>query len=263
MFNHIKARLAATLSRKNVNQADLLQQIDRQKLPRHVAIIMDGNGRWAKRRGLPRGVGHRAGVESLREAVKACVEIGIEVLTVYAFSTENWKRPVEEVNILMDLLVEYLRKELDELHREGVQVRAIGKTEDLPELPRQELVRAQELTKNNRRLILNVALNYGGRLEITEAARRIARQVLAGRLQIEEINEQVISDNLYTAGLPDPDLLIRPSGEMRVSNYLLWQLAYAEFVMTEVLWPDFRRRHLYEAIIAFQQRDRRYGGLKL
>ena len=263
MFNHIKARLAATLSRKNVNQADLLQQIDRQKLPRHVAIIMDGNGRWAKRRGLPRGVGHRAGVESLREAVKACVEIGIEVLTVYAFSTENWKRPVEEVNILMDLLVEYLRKELDQLHREGVQVRAIGKTEDLPELPRQELVRAQELTKNNRRLILNVALNYGGRLEITEAARRIARQVLAGRLQIEEINEQVISDNLYTAGLPDPDLLIRPSGEMRVSNYLLWQLAYAEFVMTEVLWPDFRRRHLYEAIIAFQQRDRRYGGLKL
>ena len=144
-----------------------------------------------------------------------------------------------------------------------MQVRAIGKTEDLPELPRQEMVRAQELTKNNRRLILNVALNYGGRLEITEAARRIARQVLAGRLQIEEINEQVISDNLYTAGLPDPDLLIRPSGEMRVSNYLLWQLAYAEFVMTEVLWPDFRRRHLYEAIIAFQQRDRRYGGLKL
>ncbi|MBC7325152.1 MAG: isoprenyl transferase [Moorella sp. (in: Bacteria)] len=238
-------------------------ELNPDKLPRHVAIIMDGNGRWAQQKGLPRTVGHRAGVESLRDIVKASVEWGIAILTVYAFSTENWKRPWEEVNALMNLLVEYLHRELAELKREGVEVRAIGRLEGLPPRAREELERARKETAGNKRLILNLALNYGGRAELVDACRQVARQVAAGQLRPEDIDEAVINSALYTGDLPDPDLLIRPSGEMRLSNFLLWQLAYTEFWLTEVLWPDFRREHLRQALLAYQRRERRFGGLKI
>ncbi|NLW06575.1 MAG: di-trans,poly-cis-decaprenylcistransferase [Clostridia bacterium] len=202
--------------------------LDFKRLPRHLAIIMDGNGRWARRKGLPRVAGHRAGVEALRDIVKACVEWKIKILTVYAFSTENWKRPREEVSALMDLLVEYLRQELPELQQEGVQVRAIGRLEALPQQAQAELARARELTASNNRLIFNVALNYGSRAELVDACRKISAWVESGKLRPGEINEETISRALYTGDLPDPDLLIRPSGEMRLSNFLLWQLAYTE-----------------------------------
>ncbi|HWI54159.1 MAG TPA: isoprenyl transferase [Desulfobacteria bacterium] len=240
----------------------MTKSLDMSKLPVHIAIIMDGNGRWATRRGLPRAMGHRSGVESLRDIVKACSSLGIGYLTVYAFSTENWKRPTEEVNILMDLLVEYLKKELEELHRSNVRIRAIGCTGDLPDKARQALADAQISTENNTGLTLNLALNYGGRNEITEAVRLIGTDIASGRLSPESINEEVISGYLYTAGIPDPDLMIRPSGELRISNFLLWQAAYSEFWYSPVLWPDFRRIHLLEAIVDYQSRQRRFGGLK-
>lgn len=240
----------------------LLKLIDRKKLPRHIAIIMDGNGRWAQKRGLPRSYGHRAGVESLRDIVKICSELNIEVLTVYAFSTENWKRPQEEVNILMDLLVEYLNKEIEELCKNGVRVNPIGRLEELPPSARDALHMAMERSGKNKGLILNVALNYGGRTEIVDAVRAVASDVKKGSLNVEQIDEKVISDCLYTAGQPDPDLLIRPSGDFRISNFLLWQLAYTEFWLTSVMWPDFRRIHLLRALVDFQRRERRFGGLK-
>ncbi|WP_406678690.1 isoprenyl transferase [Moorella sp. ACPs] len=238
-------------------------ELEPGKLPRHVAIIMDGNGRWARKRGLPRVAGHRAGVESLRDIVRACVDWGIAILTVYAFSTENWKRPREEVEALMNLLVEYMRRELPELKKEGVQVRAIGRLEALPLAARQELARARRETAGNSRLILNLALNYGGRAELVDACRHIARQVLAGKLRPEDIDEDALKGALYTGDLPDPDLLIRPSGEMRLSNFLLWQLAYTELWFADVYWPDFRRENLRQALLAYQQRERRFGGLKI
>ncbi|MDD2421089.1 MAG: isoprenyl transferase [Heliobacteriaceae bacterium] len=252
-------------SRRETPEAeDVLQaKLDRRRLPKHVAIIMDGNGRWAQRRGLPRAVGHRAGVESLRCVLEACCELNIPVLTVYAFSTENWKRPVDEVNALMDLLVEYLRREVAELHAKGVRVQAIGKIGALPVMPRQELEQAMRQTAGNNKLTLNLALNYGGRVEIVEAVKTIARQAAQGALQPENIDEQFFGRYLYTAGLPDPDLLIRPSGELRLSNFLLWQSAYTEIWVTPVLWPDFGRRELLEALIAFQGRERRFGGVKV
>lgn len=237
-------------------------ELDPQQIPAHLAIIMDGNGRWATARGLPRGLGHRAGVESLRQVVKACSRLGIKVLTVFAFSTENWKRPQEEVDILMDLLVEYLRKEIDELHQNQVQVRTMGRLDDLPLMAQQEIERARNLTRDNGGLILNIALNYGGRMEITEAARRIGRLVRDNNLDPEQIDEELVDRTLFSSGLPDPDLLIRPSGEMRISNFLLWQIAYTELWFTPVLWPDFREEHLVAALREYQQRDRRYGGLK-
>ncbi|MDN5346679.1 MAG: undecaprenyl diphosphate synthase [Clostridia bacterium] len=236
--------------------------LDKGRLPRHVAIIMDGNGRWAQKRGLPRIFGHRAGVESLREIVKACIELGIPILTVYAFSTENWKRPQSEVEGLMELLVEYLQKEIGELKAEGVQVRAIGRLQDLPAAARSELAKAVTLTASNQRLILNLALNYGGRAELVDAFKGLALEVQAGRLDITQIDENTISGFLYTSGLPDPDLLIRPAGEMRLSNFLLWQMAYTELWVTDVLWPDFRREHLIAALKDYQGRERRFGGLK-
>jgi undecaprenyl diphosphate synthase len=223
---------------------------------------MDGNGRWARQRGLPRMAGHRAGVESLRDIVRACSEWGIGILTVYAFSTENWKRPQEEVAALMNLLVEYMRRELRELQQEGVQVRAIGRLEGLPGEAQAELRRARQETAANNRLILNLALNYGGRAELVDACRKIACQVASGALRPEAIDEAVLNAALYTAGLPDPELLIRPSGEMRLSNFLLWQLAYTELWVTDVYWPDFRREHLRQALLAYQRRDRRFGGVK-
>ncbi|MEG6511511.1 isoprenyl transferase [Desulforamulus ruminis] len=244
------------------NEKELLQRIHQDRLPRHIAIIMDGNGRWAQRKGLPRSFGHRAGVESLRNIVKLCSELGINVITCYAFSTENWKRPKDEVSILMDLLVEYLNKEVDELHRNQVKINAIGRLEELPRQAQEALHRAFAITKDNQGLVLNLALNYGGRSEITDAVVKIAGSVSKGEIQISDINEQLVCDYLYTAGLPDPDLLVRPSGDFRISNFLLWQLAYTEFWLSDVMWPDFKRSHLLEAIIDFQRRDRRFGGLK-
>ncbi|MHB1418370.1 MAG: isoprenyl transferase [Bacillota bacterium] len=242
-------------------QDRMLRQLDPGKIPRHVAIIMDGNGRWAQRRGLPRASGHRAGVEALRGIVRACVELKIEILTVYAFSTENWKRPRKEVDILMELLIEYLRKELAELHQEGVRIRPIGRWQELPQAAQAELVNSMHVTAENKRLLFNIALNYGGRLEIVEATKKIASLVKEGRLELASINETMFGEYLYTAGLPDPDILIRPSGEMRVSNFLLWQLAYTEFWITPTYWPDFGRLELLKAIVDYQNRHRRFGGL--
>lgn len=241
---------------------ELMAAIDGNRLPIHIAIIMDGNGRWATRRGLPRAMGHRAGVESLREIVNICSGLGIPHLTVYAFSTENWKRPKEEVNILMDLLVEYLKKEIAELNSKNVRVRAIGRISELPDRAVAALAEAEELTRKNTGLSLNLALNYGGRTEITEAVRKIAEMAKNGGIQLDQVNEELIASCLYTGGIPDPDLLIRPSGEQRISNFLLWQVAYAEFWYSPELWPDFRKVHLLQAILDYQTRQRRFGGLK-
>lgn len=237
-------------------------RLDPSRIPRHVAIIMDGNGRWARRRGMPRSYGHRAGVESLRDVVRASSEIGLNVLTVYAFSTENWKRPQEEIDVLMDLLVEYLSKEIDELCANNVKIRAIGKIEELPPHSRKAVAIAHDKTKNCSGLNFNIALNYGGRAELVEAVRAISSKVARNELSQDDIDQEVISQHLYTAGQPDPDLLIRPSGDYRVSNFLLWQLAYTEFWLTDLMWPDFRRVHLFQALLDFQRRHRRFGGLK-
>ncbi|HEY8450411.1 MAG TPA: isoprenyl transferase, partial [Bacillota bacterium] len=222
---------------------------------------MDGNGRWAEQRGLPRIAGHRASIEAVRDIVSAAGELGIPYLTLYAFSTENWKRPADEVVALMQLLVEHVRSDLDELDRNGVRVEAIGRIDELPAHARAAVRYAIERTRHNDRLVLILALNYGGRSELTDAMRQLAREVAAGRLDPEKIDQQTIARALYTARFPDPDLLIRTSGELRISNFLLWQLAYTEFWTTDVRWPDFRRQHLLAAIEAFQQRERRFGGL--
>ena len=240
----------------------LLARLDPSRIPQHVAIIMDGNGRWALRRGMPRAYGHRAGVESLRDVVRAGSDVGLKVLTVYAFSTENWKRPQEEVSVLMDLLVEYLQREIDELYANNVRIRAIGKIDDLPVNAREAVAVAQGRTGDRTGLILNIALNYGGRTELVEAVRAIAAKVDQKELSPGDVDQEVISRHLYTAGQPDPDLLIRPAGDYRVSNFLLWQLAYTEFWLTDVMWPDFRRIHLIRALVDFQRRQRRFGGLK-
>jgi len=222
-------------------------------LPRHIAIIMDGNGRWAKKRGLPRMAGHREGINSVRDIVEVCGQLGVEVLTLYTFSLENWRRPRPEVSALMSLLVGTINKEVDDLHRNNVQVRTIGHLEDLPSQARKGMLRAIEKTKQNTGLILNLALSYGGRKEILEAVQHIVKS------PPQEITEETISSHLYTAGLPDPDLLIRTSGEFRISNFLLWQLAYTEIFVTDILWPDFRRQELYRAIDDYQSRERRFG----
>ncbi len=253
--------MAGLIGSEGMNQDQAIQEElkKRGNLPRHIAIIMDGNGRWARRRGLPRIAGHRKAVESVRDVVEACGELGIEVLTLYTFSVENWGRPREEVTALMGLLVETIRKEIDDLAKNNVHLVTMGHLEDLPPITRESLEYGMERTRHNTGLILNLALSYGGRREIVDAVKAIARKVLRGELQPDEIDESVISDHLYTAGLPDPDLLIRTSGEMRISNFLLWQLAYTEMYITEILWPDFRREHLYEAIRAYQHRERRFG----
>ena len=243
------------------NKVDSLDQIVLERLPRHIAIIMDGNGRWAQKRALPRSMGHRAGVEALRKVVKSCSNLGIEVLTVYAFSTENWSRPKDEVGVLMTLLTEYLKKELQELHQNNVVIRAIGGVADLPLEAQRELDNSIKRTRNNTGLVLNLALNYGGRSEIIGAVKTLCINVLSGKQQIEEIDEGQFSDALFTRGLPDPDLMIRTSGEMRLSNFLLWQLAYTEIVVVEDLWPDFGEKTLLEAIKTYQKRDRRFGGI--
>ncbi len=225
------------------------------KIPRHVAIIMDGNGRWARERGLPRLAGHRAGTENLRRIIEACVEFGIQYLTIYAFSTENWARPRDEVEGLMDIMEEVIDREVPKLHEQGVQIRHLGKMEGIrPELQK-KLREAVELTRNNSRLILNVALNYGGRDEIVQAIRKMIRDGLSP----EEVTEERVAQYLYTAGIPDPDLIIRTSGEYRMSNFLLWQGAYAEWYFTPVYWPDFDKEELRKALEEYARRQRRFG----
>jgi undecaprenyl diphosphate synthase len=236
----------------------LARQVNFAELPRHVAVIMDGNGRWAAQRHLPRVEGHRAGIESVREVVEGSARLGIGVLTLYAFSVENWKRPITEVSTLMTLLKRYLRLELNTLLRNDIRFKVIGRADELAPDVRGELRAAEEKTAQNRGMQFNIALNYGGRAEIVEAARRA---MLAG-ISPADLDEQRFSEFLYTAGQPDPDLLIRTSGEMRISNFLLWQIAYAEIWVTDTLWPDFRKRHLLDAVLAYQKRDRRYGGIK-
>jgi undecaprenyl diphosphate synthase len=235
----------------------LARQVNFDRLPVHVAVIMDGNGRWAALRHLPRVEGHRAGIESVREVVEGSARLGIKVLTLYAFSVENWKRPASEVSTLMMLLKRYLRLELNTLLRNDIRFRVIGREEELAPDIRRELKMAEAKTAPNGGMLFNIALNYGGRAEIVEAARR----AIASGVRSDELDEQRFSDLLYTAGQPDPDLLIRTSGEMRVSNFLLWQIAYAEIWVTDTLWPDFRKRDLLEAVLAYQKRDRRYGGI--
>ena len=241
---------------------ELLRQIDRSALPAHIAIIMDGNGRWARKRGLPRVAGHRAGINAVREVVEGSAELGIPVLTLYAFSVENWKRPRVEVATLMQLLKEYLNKELDNIHKNNIQFRTIGRTDELDASVRVELEKGIARTQDNTGMIFNVALNYGGRAEIVDAVNRLFRNGGRELAANGGVSENDFARYLYTAGQPDPDLLIRTSGELRISNFLLWQIAYAEIWVTETLWPDFDKHHLHQAIIAFQKRERRYGGLE-
>jgi undecaprenyl diphosphate synthase len=235
----------------------LARQVNFDRLPAHVAVIMDGNGRWAAQRHLARVEGHRAGIDAVRDTVETAARLGLDVLTLYAFSIENWKRPAAEVGTLMVLLKRYLRSELDTLLTNDIRFGVIGRVEELATDVRDELNRAMERTAGSTGMLFNVALNYGGRAEIVDAARR----AIATGIPPEELDEERFAGLLYTAGQPDPDLLIRTSGEMRVSNYLLWQIAYAEIYVTETLWPDFRRRHLLEAVLAYQKRERRYGGI--
>jgi undecaprenyl diphosphate synthase len=235
----------------------LARQVEFDRLPRHVAIIMDGNGRWAGERHLPRVEGHRAGVEAVRDVVETSARLGLEVLTLYAFSVENWKRPATEVSTLMMLLKRYLRLELATLLRNDIRFNVIGRSEALAPDVLTELVDAERKTANNTGMLFNIALNYGGRTEIVDAARRL----LSSGLAPQDLDEDRFASFLYTAGQPDPDLLIRTSGEMRVSNFLLWQIAYAEIWVTDTLWPDFRCRHLLEGVVAYQKRDRRFGGI--
>lgn len=238
----------------------LLQEIDFEQLPAHIAVIMDGNGRWAQARGLPRVEGHRAGIASVRETVETCARLGIRVLTVYAFSVENWKRPKREVDTLMMLLRRYLRAELSTLMKNNIRFQVIGRKAELPPQVVSELDSGIAQTRGNTGLVFNIALNYGGRAEIVDACRAIVREAVARGEQLE-IDEETLSRHMSTAGQPDPDLLIRTSGELRVSNFLLWQIAYAEIWVTDTLWPDFRKRDIFEAIINYQKRDRRYGGI--
>ena len=237
--------------------AALARQVAFDRLPAHVAIIMDGNGRWAAQRHLPRVEGHRAGIESVRDTVECAARLGIQVLTLYAFSVENWKRPVSEVSTLMLLLKRYLRSELGTLLRNDIRFRVIGRSDELAPDIQSELNEAIARTSGNRGMLFNIALNYGGRAEIVDAARR----AIEAGVRPEDLDEARFASFLYTAGQPDPDLMIRTSGEMRVSNYLLWQIAYAEIYVTDTLWPDFRRRHLIDAVLAYQKRERRYGGI--
>ena len=231
-------------------------------IPRHVAIIMDGNGRWATKRGLPRSAGHRAGMEALRDLITASSELGIEALTLYAFSTENWKRPRDEVGTLFSLVVEYFNREISELHENGVRIRILGDISCVPQKARAALMRAEDITHDNRGLKLNLAINYGARAELVRAARALAEDVSNGGMAPDAIDEAAVSSRLYTSGQPDVDLLIRTGGEMRLSNFLLYQSAYAELLFTDTLFPDFDKAHYLDAIREFQGRSRRFGAIK-
>ena len=244
-----------------MSTASLPANADPTPGPNHVAIIMDGNGRWAKARGLPRVAGHRRGADAVRRVVRGAGELGIPVLTLFAFSTENWTRPADEVSDLMGLLRHYLRNELDELHKNGARLRVIGNREGLaPDIVR-DISDAENMTRSNSRIDVNICINYGARAEILQAVRSLARQVAAGELPVDRIDENLFENELLTAGVPDPDLLIRTSGEQRISNFLLWQCAYAELVFVDTHWPDFGKEHLEQAIAEFRRRERRYGGV--
>ena len=245
-----------------LSKADLLAQLNPERLPQHIAIIMDGNGRWAKKRRLPRIAGHREGIRVVRKVVEACVGLGVRWLTLYAFSVENWKRPQMEVKLLMSLLREYLKKEIPEMHKHNIRFGVIGRIRDLPDSVQSDVRFAIQSTRKNTGLRLTLALNYGGRAELIDAVREIVGQAHQnGSADVNAIDEEFFSKHLYTRDLPDPDLLIRTSGEMRLSNFLLWQIAYSEIWVTETLWPDFAEKDLYQAIVDFQKRERRYGGL--
>ena len=251
----------STLAAPGSLESSLLEHIDLQRLPRHVAVIMDGNGRWAKQRNLPRVEGHRSGIAAVREIVETAARLELGVITLYAFSVENWKRPRFEVATLMMLLKEYLRKELATLMQNNIRFVPIGRIDGLDESVQRELRYAEQQTRNNSGLLFQIALNYGGRAEIIDTVNRIFQVLREKGTEDAVIDEDFFSNHLYTANVDDPDLLIRTSGELRVSNFLLWQIAYAEIHVTKVLWPDFRKRHLFEAIIDFQARNRRYGGV--
>lgn len=240
-----------------------LNKIDKASLPAHIGVIMDGNGRWATQRKIPRFEGHRNAVNSVRACVEAATELELKVLTLFAFSTENWQRPKDEVSALMNLFFEFLEKELDTMLKNNINFKLIGDREGLPSFLQDRLGHALDSTEDNEGLLLNLALNYGGRDEIVRAARAIAMEVKEGKLQPEKIDESLISMNTYTSGIPDPDLIIRTSGEKRLSNFLIWQSAYAEYFFTEVLWPDFTKDNLHEAIFEYQQRKRRMGGTSI
>ena len=260
---------------KNISQMksssishDVLNGIDKNKLPKHIAIIMDGNGRWAGKKGLPRTAGHKKGMDTVDMAVTACKNLGIKVLTLYAFSTENWRRPEKEVNFLMRLLKTYLILQRAKLMKNNIRLNVIGRINELPEFVQKELAKSLKVTRNNNSMTLNLALNYGGRVEIIDAVRKILKDVMASKkdinpeVAINSIDEDTFSNYLYTSGLPDPDLLIRTSGEIRVSNFLLWQIAYSEIYVTDILWPDFKEEDLHMAVLNYQQRERRFGGVK-
>lgn len=245
----------------HVNSIYYKNQIDMDNLPNHIAIIMDGNGRWAKKKLRPRNFGHQEGMKRVVEIVEASTKLGIEYLTLYAFSTENWKRPMNEIDGLMKILVIYIRNELDRLIKNNVKINILGDIAPFPSLAKDEVIRAIETTKHNNGMNLNIALNYGGRDDIIRGVKDILKDVEVGNIKVEDIDEESFSKYLYTRGQPDPDLLIRPSGEMRLSNFLLYQMAYTEFWFSDILWPDFKEENLYKAILDYQKRNRRYGGI--
>ncbi|MFD0965131.1 isoprenyl transferase [Pseudofulvibacter geojedonensis] len=238
---------------------ELLDQLDKNRIPNHIAIIMDGNGRWAKKRGLLRVLGHEKGANAVKEAIKGAGEAGIKHLTLYAFSTENWNRPKEEVDKLMNLLVSSLKKEFKTLNKNKIRLNAIGNLHELPQKAQNELKEVIEKTKNNENLTLTLALSYGSRAELLNSVKNIATKVKNNIISVENIDESIINEHLYTQNLPDVDLLIRTSGEQRISNFLLWQIAYAELYFTDILWPDFKKEHLFKALINYQNRERRFG----
>ncbi len=249
--------MASILSKADIK---LIEEVKAKgNIPRHVAIIMDGNGRWAKKRSLPRIAGHKKGVGSVRQAVETCTHLGVKILTLYTFSTENWKRPKDEVSTLMRLMVKYLKSETAELNANEIRLMTIGNSETLPQIVSEELQTAIQKTAHNNKMILNLAFSYSGRWELVEAVKDISKQVLSGKLNPESIDEDTISNHLTTAGLIDPDLMIRTSGEFRISNFLLWQLAYSEIFISDVLWPDFKSKHLLDAVKDYQKRERRFG----
>lgn len=240
---------------------ELKNKIDLDRVPKHVAIIMDGNGRWAKKRFLPRTAGHQEGMKRVIEIVEVAEKLNIKYLSLYAFSTENWKRPKEEIDGLMKLLVQYIRIELDRIHKNNVKIQTMGDLNKLPKFAKKEVERAIEKTKNNTKMILNIGLNYGGRDEIVRGIKNLLEDYKMGKLKEEDIDEEIFKNYLYTNSLPDPDLLIRPSGELRLSNFMLYQIAYTEFWFSHIYWPDFKEEEFYKAIIDYQRRNRRFGGI--
>jgi len=238
-----------------------IKELKNNSLPEHIAIIMDGNGRWAARKKLPRSAGHNAGVEALREVVNTCLELGVKFLTVYSFSSENWQRPQDEVNFLLNLFLESLKNELEELHNRGVRVSLIGERKTIPLKVLEAFKNAEKKTSKNKKLFLNIAFNYGSRKEIISAVKNVCRAAKKNDIDIEKLDEKIFSEYLLTQGCPDPDLLIRTSGEYRVSNFLLWQIAYTEFYFTKTLWPDFKEKELLKAVYYYQKRNRRFGRL--